>query len=759
MIPKIIHQWWAGDRPPPMRLINTWRDMNPTWEHRLVTRTTGWKNQKQYDQCPQLHMASDVVRYELLEEGGLWIDCDAECIRPLDERFLWPECWACYEHETFSPGLIASGMFGARAGSSFVKDMLEAIGKMDLSEKDHWSVIGPHLFTKMAAKHPEMIVFPSKTFYPVHYTGRPCPPSTAACVAKHHWGGTKGLRRDDEGAWLDHPHVEAASPAVDNLPRPDVSVIIPCKGEVQAKFLHEAIESVLKQTAFESNRVPWEICISAGGPHAEGAAEYWLTKGLPIRVVEGVTRGLADARNRSIAVARGKYILPLDADDKLDPSMLERLLAVVGKSEFAIAACSVQEFGLRQSVWQLNSLGWEHVREKNAAPASSLFTRRLWEVLGGGMGGGYDVAAVGYEDWAFWIACSEMKPRVVILPDALFRYRVHSDSMTTLEQADHADTIWRALIHLRHPSLYRPTRLDGDRAVLAGAPEKMRARVRARLADFPEHHGLRALAGMMTGTSLSSEPVYVPPPPRVPRIRPITAIVPCGPGHAPFLAECVASIRAQTLQPIEIIVATSDPASKKVALELALLPGTSVFVCPGGTAAQARNKAIASAAGEWIWNLDADDTCDPTFLKKAANFAWQYERPIITTDTEFFGAPELATLERAAIGRSSSGTHRYPPPSTVLTTCPIGSCCLFAKSLWETAGGFNETLTCGEDWEFWIRCIKKHDAQVTQIHENLHRYRMHRDSVMEKVMVEGAAKGREAAMMAEIRALHLDLYR
>jgi glycosyltransferase involved in cell wall biosynthesis len=701
-------------------------------------------------------MRSDVVRYELLEEGGLWIDSDAECIRPLDERFLWPECWAAYEHELEIPGLIASGMFGARANSSFVRDMLEAVRTTDLS-RPHWQSLGPELFTKIAKRHPEMIVFPSKTFYPTYYNSKPCPPSNEPTFALHHWGGTKGLRRDEEGVWLDHPPVDNPPLYEDKLPRPAMSVIIPCKGESQAKFLHEAIESVRRSTFCIAHPKDWEICLAVGGLHAEGVADYWASQP-GIRVVRGVTKGLADARNQAIAIARGKYILPLDADDKLGPDMIERLLGVIGANDLAIAACSAQEFGLKGGVWPRDPNGWSHILEQNAIPLSSLYTRRLWEVLGGGTGGGYDVAAVGYEDWAFWIAASELKPSVNILVDALFHYRVHADSMSQHEWADGAKTIWEALIHLRHPSLYSASRLIGDRAALAGASGKMRARVHARAADFPAHHGLHALAGMIPEALAASEPAYVPPPPRVPRIRPITAIVPCGPGHAPFLAECVASIRGQTLQPIEIIIATSDPAALKVAKELALAPGTSVFICPGGTAAQARNKAITAATGEWIWNLDADDTCDPTFLKKAANFAWQYERPIITTDTQFFGAPELATLDRAAIGRSSSGTHRYPPPSTVLTTCPIGSCALFAKSLWETAGGFNETLTCGEDWEFWLRCIKKYDAQVTQLHECLHRYRMHADSVMERVMVDGVAEGREQKMVAEIRALHPDLY-
>ena len=177
--------------------------------------------------------------------------------------------------------------------------------------------------------------------------------------------------------------------------------------------------------------------------------------------------------------------------------------------------------------------------------------------------------------------------------------------------------------------------------------------------------------------------------------------------------------------------------------------------CEGGTASEARNAAIALATGEWIFSLDADDTVDPTFLRKAAGYAWQYERPIISCDSVFFGQSHLTSLERAAKARSSSGIYRYPPREAILNMNPICSCALFARKLWEEAGGFNVAMLHFEDWELWIRCIKKHGGQVTQIHENLHRYRIHEDSVMEKVAFD---PGIEDVFIGMMHILNSDLY-
>ena len=34
-IPKIIHQIWIGNKPPPINLMNTWKEKNPDYEYIL----------------------------------------------------------------------------------------------------------------------------------------------------------------------------------------------------------------------------------------------------------------------------------------------------------------------------------------------------------------------------------------------------------------------------------------------------------------------------------------------------------------------------------------------------------------------------------------------------------------------------------------------------------------------------------------------------------------------------------------------------
>lgn len=93
-----------------------------------------------------------------------------------------------------------------------------------------------------------------------------------------------------------------------------VSVIIPCYN--QAHFLSEAIESVLAQTHRD-----FEIIVVDDGSTdntAEVAVRY-----RDVRYIRQPNQGVASARNTGFGESRGKYLVFLDADDRLLPAALE----------------------------------------------------------------------------------------------------------------------------------------------------------------------------------------------------------------------------------------------------------------------------------------------------------------------------------------------------------------------------------------------------------------------------------------------------
>lgn len=191
MIPRIIHQIWIGPLPPPQKLMNTWRDMHPDWDYIVWRYEYGWKNQNKIDAMHEFNGKSDIMRYEILEEhGGVLVDADSECIKPLNDSFLNHEAFACWENEEAAPGLIATGYVGAVKGSSLMRDCINAIKTASMTEAA-WICVGPRLFTRVATTHQELFVYPARTFIPVHHTGA-LAPGDATIYANQYWGSTHG---------------------------------------------------------------------------------------------------------------------------------------------------------------------------------------------------------------------------------------------------------------------------------------------------------------------------------------------------------------------------------------------------------------------------------------------------------------------------------------------------------------------------------------------------------------------------------------
>ena len=93
-----------------------------------------------------------------------------------------------------------------------------------------------------------------------------------------------------------------------------VSVIIPCYN--QAHFLDEAIESVLTQTY--PNREIIVVDDGSTDDTAEVARRYSM-----VRYVNRENAGPSAARNAGVEAGHGKYLVFLDADDRLLPEALE----------------------------------------------------------------------------------------------------------------------------------------------------------------------------------------------------------------------------------------------------------------------------------------------------------------------------------------------------------------------------------------------------------------------------------------------------
>ena len=213
-----------------------------------------------------------------------------------------------------------------------------------------------------------------------------------------------------------------------------VSVIIPCFNYGQ--WLPEAIESALSQT-----HEPHEVIVVNDGS-TDNTGE--VVRRFPgVKYIYQENKGTPAARNLGIKLAKGEWILPLDADDTLEPTFIERCL----KEKTDIISCSMHMFGEKIADCRLNMLHprYADFLKSNHCLCVALYKKKMWEHIGG-----YDEKMVlGYEDWELWIRATKAGYTMTVLDDLLFNYRKHGESMNAVSRRNHPDI--KKYMDSKHP--------------------------------------------------------------------------------------------------------------------------------------------------------------------------------------------------------------------------------------------------------------------------------------------------------------------
>ncbi len=196
------------------------------------------------------------------------------------------------------------------------------------------------------------------------------------------------------------PEWELVSKRYTKLPgsTPRVSVIIPCYN--YGSFLRDAVESVIGQT-YKDFEI---IIVNDGSTDNTKEVAVSLIKEFSqcqIRLLNQENSGQpAIARNNGIAIAKGDFILPLDADDILHPKALENFYNGIKNhgAQPVIAFGWLQSFDADSSLWPAGEFHPHQMLRRNQIPASSMFHRSVWELQNG-----YRLNVPGFEDWDFWV--------------------------------------------------------------------------------------------------------------------------------------------------------------------------------------------------------------------------------------------------------------------------------------------------------------------------------------------------------------------
>lgn len=226
---KVIHRAWFGPEPLPDRYAafgETWAKLNPDWEVRMWTLEEVeplldppirriWNHIRKHGAIsaiphkPEVAIATqlaDLAGYTIVyTQGGVYLNCDMEPLRPLSDLPVQPEdAWACIE----SGHWINNGALGGPPEHPFWRAVLDELPhrfkRLDGMAMNHTT--GPRLLTDVAASTPGLVVLPQKYFNLALLSRVPLGGNanryrkraiSAGAVALHHWHHRTAAARTD----------------------------------------------------------------------------------------------------------------------------------------------------------------------------------------------------------------------------------------------------------------------------------------------------------------------------------------------------------------------------------------------------------------------------------------------------------------------------------------------------------------------------------------------------------------------------------
>ncbi len=212
---------------------------------------------------------------------------------------------------------------------------------------------------------------------------------------------------------------------------PILSVIIPCYNHGQ--YIKEAVGSVEEC----SNKNLYEIIILNDGStdaYTIEALRQLTNEGY--NVINQSNQGLGAARNNAIKLAKGKYILPLDSDNKIRPEYIYESIKILdNNNHITVVYGDAEYFGEKTGKHVVGEFNLQKLMLGNYIDACAVYRKSVWETVGG-----YDekMPVMGMEDWDFWLNLSFNKYDFYYLPQILYDYRVLGNSMLSSIHSNNA---------------------------------------------------------------------------------------------------------------------------------------------------------------------------------------------------------------------------------------------------------------------------------------------------------------------------------
>ena len=435
MIPPLLHFVWVGDdRLRPDACIRSWVDRHPDWTVKLWgmddLRERSWVNARHLRELAaagRWSAVADLMRWEILyEEGGVAVEADTVCLRPLEPAWLEERAFAAWEHEFARPGVLGTVVIGAQPDHPLIGQVildLQATGTLpEAGERD---LAGRQRFTDTWRAHPsgDLAVLPSHYFSPAHFSG-PGYGGSGRVYCDHRWGTARKSYGEDLVPTIAEDH---------GSPRFTIGIVT----WNQARYLDAAIDSALAQADTWDD---FEVVVVDDGSTDETPQRLAARRDPRLRVVRTAHTNEPTARNRVLAEARGRWVVWLDSDDLLEPGTLAAYAARIARwpdlavlyGELIAIDAEGREF---RRLTSENLAGHPHLLARmfvrNALPNPGTCVNREAALAAGG----YDESFTRSCDYDLWTRIAARGGRFQHVGATVARYRWHGANLSANGEA------------------------------------------------------------------------------------------------------------------------------------------------------------------------------------------------------------------------------------------------------------------------------------------------------------------------------------
>jgi glycosyltransferase involved in cell wall biosynthesis len=229
----------------------------------------------------------------------------------------------------------------------------------------------------------------------------------------------------------------------------------------QSNFIEEAVDSVLNQTYQD-----FEIIIGNDSSSDIDLFESIIKKDKRISYFCLKDVGGTSTRTSCIHKAKGDYILPLDPDDTIEKTFLEKTYKKLCDNNSYAFCYTDSIFYSKEKMYRhfQPEYNFAKLLDGNYICYCSLIKKDAWEKVGG-----YNLKNFNYfEDYELWIRLGKFGFYGIHIPEPLFFYRISENSMSS--RTEDFGKIYKSFLIKWYPELFNLQIQEAANEILKDIP-------------------------------------------------------------------------------------------------------------------------------------------------------------------------------------------------------------------------------------------------------------------------------------------------